>query len=191
MELGKGIRLRIGRNLLGRKVVKAKRKVGYSNIGMVSKIGIVWDASDPGDFVHLSRFCHKMNERNINVRIIGYFPGKTLPDQYTAIRYFNCLKKDEVNFFYHPMSQDADDFINMRFDILIDLNFKKLLPLEYITSLSVAGLKVGLFDQQRKDNYDLMMEYVKPVAINEFLDQTLHYLEMIHEGQAEKLEKVY
>jgi hypothetical protein len=191
MELGKGIRLRIGRNLLDRKVVKTKRKVGYSNIGMVSKIGIVWDATDPGDFVHLSRFCQKMNERNINVMIIGYFPGKTLPDQYTAIRYFSCLKKDEVNFFYHPLSQDAADFINMRFDILFDLNFKRLLPLECITSLSVAGLKVGLFDQQRKDTYDLMMEYANPVPINEFLDQSLHYLEMIREGQAEKLEKVY
>jgi hypothetical protein len=79
----------------------------------------------------------------------------------------------------------------MRFDILFDLNFKRLLPLECITSLSVAGLKVGLFDQQRKDTYDLMMEYANPVPINEFLDQSLHYLEMIREGQAEKLEKVY
>jgi hypothetical protein len=191
MELAKGIRLRIGKNLLERKVIKIKRKVGYTNIGSVSKIGVVWDASNPGDFVHLSRFCQKMNERNISVRIIGYFPGKTLPDQYTAIRFFSCLNKDEVNFFYHPLSQDATDFINTRFDILIDLNFKNLFPLECITSLSVAGLKVGLLDQQRKASYDLMMEYGQPVAINEFLDQALHYLEMIHEEQAEKLEIVY
>jgi hypothetical protein len=191
MELAKGIRLRIGKNLLDRKVVKIKRKVWYSNIGMVSKIGIVWDASNAGDFVHLSKFCQKMNERGITVKVIGYFPGKTLPDQYTAIRYFNCLNKDEVNFFYHPLSQDATDFINMKFDILIDLNFKKLLPLDCITSLSVAGLKVGLLDQRRKEIYDLMMEYVKPVEINEFLDQTLHYLEMIREEKAGKLEEVY
>jgi hypothetical protein len=171
--------------------LRLREKSGYSKYWNGKQDGIVWDATDPGDFVHLSRFCQKMNERNINVMIIGYFPGKTLPDQYTAIRYFSCLKKDEVNFFYHPLSQDAADFINMRFDILFDLNFKRLLPLECITSLSVAGLKVGLFDQQRKDTYDLMMEYANPVPINEFLDQSLHYLEMIREGQAEKLEKVY
>ena len=108
-----------------------------------------------------------MQERKIEVTILGYFPGKNLPDQYTAIRYLTCIKKDELNSFYHPVSAETRSFINNRFDILIDINFENLFPLLYITSLSRAGFKVGLFDNNTTESpFDLMMEIKNPVDID-------------------------
>ena len=144
MELLKRIRLKIGHSILRKKMAMIKRKVFYTNIDLVKKIGIVWDASSVGDFVSLTKFHQKMSERNIEVKILGYYPGKNLPDQYTAIRYLTCMRRDEINFFYLPVSPEAETFINSRFDILIDINFKNLLPLKYLSSLSKAALKVGL-----------------------------------------------
>jgi hypothetical protein len=188
MELAKNIRQKIGNTILRKKLEKTRRKVCYTNIDSVKKIGIVWDASEVGDFSSLSRFCQKMSERNIEVKILGYYPGKNLPDQYTAIRYLSCMRREEMNFFYLPLSSESDSFIKNRFDILLDINFKCLLPLKYISSLSEAALKVGLFEDEKNGTvFDLMIDMKKPVNLEEYLGQTVHYLEMIHSGQTEKI----
>jgi hypothetical protein len=185
MELFRNTRLKIGNSILAKKVVRISRKVFYSNIGLVKTIGIVWDASRTEDFISLSKFFQKMHDRGIDVRIIAYYPGEELPDQYTAQRFLTCIRKNETNLFYLPASHEAELFINNRFDVLIDINFNSGLPLSYITSLSTAGFKVGLFDSyQGSSTFDLMMELKKPVQIENYLTEIVHYLEMINSGSA-------
>jgi len=183
MELFKNIRLKIGQVIFAKKMAKTKRKVFYSDFSQIRNIGIVWDASNTADFSSLSKFCQKMHEKNIEVKILGYFPGKELPNQYTAIRYLTCLRKNELSFFYIPETSEANSFINNRFDVLIDINFNKIFTLNYLTFLSVAAFKVGLFESERNDTpFDLMMEIKRPVSADNYLDQVLHYLEMINSG---------
>jgi hypothetical protein len=183
MELFRQVRLKIGDAILKKKIALTKRKKHYSNIKQVKNIGIVWDASKIDDFAYLTRFCQKMHENKTEVKIMGYFPGNTLPNQLTAVRYLSVIKKGELNFFYQPVSADTNAFINNRFDVLIDMNFKKLSPLQYISSLSKAGLKVGLFDSETVNNpFDLMMDLKSPVNTEGYLNQVVHYLEMINSG---------
>jgi len=190
MELIRNARLRIGNSLLATKVARVKRKVFYSNIGQVKTIGIVWDAARTEDFISLSKFFQKMHERGIDVKIIAYFPGKELPDQYTAQRFLTCIRKNETNLFYLPVSHEAKFFIKNRFDILIDINFSSELPLSYLTSLSAAGFKVGLFNSyQGASTFDLMMELKKPVQIENYLNEIIHYLEMINSGSTIQADK--
>jgi hypothetical protein len=187
MELFEKIRLKIGDAILRNKIVGLRRKSLFLNIDQVRTIGIVWDASNTEDFACLSRFYQKMHENKTDVKIMGYFPGKSLPNQYTAIRFLSVIKKEELNYFYHPVSREISVFINTRFDVLIDLNFKKLLPLQYITSLSNAGLKVGLFEAGTGNSpFDLMMELKSPVNVENYLDQVMHYLSMINSETAKK-----
>lgn len=184
MELFRTTRLKIGRSVLKKRLARTRRKLSYNGFAAVKKIGIVWDASNTGEFAGLSRFCQKMNERRIEVKIIGYFDGKDLPDQYTAIRYLTCIRKHERSFFYLPVSSESTSFINNQFDILIDINFKKVLPLYYISAMSAAFFKVGLYEPDSKETqFDLMMEMSDPVDADNFLNQTLQYLEMIDPGK--------
>jgi hypothetical protein len=181
MELFRNIRQKIGNSTYLNKIAKTKRKISYSGITHIKKIGIVWDASRTDDFISLSKFHQKMNERNIDVRIIGYYSGKELPDQYTAIRFLSCIRKKELNFFYIPSSNETEVFINTPFDVLIDINFDRLFPLQYISSLSAASFKVGLFfSEADSSTFDLMMEIRKPVQVENYLTQVVHYLEMIN-----------
>lgn len=187
MELFKNARLKFGNSILTKKLENARRKVSYSNISQVKNIGIVWDASKVQDFSSLSRFYQRMHDRNIDVRIIGYFPEKELPDQYTALRFLSCIRKNEVGFFYIPNSFETDSFIKIRFDVLIDINFDKLFPLVYITSLSQAGFKVGLFDTDTgSSRFDLMIEMKKNVPAENYLNEVMRYLEMINSGTSGK-----
>ena len=183
MEILNNIRLKRGRSILRRKISRMKRTRFRANFSKAKTIGIVWDASNHEEFTVLSKFHQKMHERNIEVKILGFFPGNNLPDRYTAIRYLTCLKNQDISFFYQPVSNEAKLFINTRFDILIDINFKQLFPLQYISSLSVAGLKVGIFENGSENPpYDLMMDLNKNTDISTYLTQIIYYLEMINPG---------
>jgi hypothetical protein len=101
-----------------------------------------------------------------------------------AQRYLSIIKKEELDMFYHPVSAESTKFLNNQFDVLIDMNFRRVLPLKYISSLSQAHLKVGLFEAENKNPiFDLMMDLKNPVNIDDYLHQVLYYLEMIHSGQ--------
>ena len=70
---------------------------------------------------------------------------------------------------------------------MIDINLKKLFPLYYITSLSMAGLKVGIADSNPEQSpFDLMISLNKPVTIDSYLDQVLYYLNMINSESKKK-----
>jgi hypothetical protein len=181
MEIFKNIRLNTSKSILKKKMSRMKRTKFRGNISKAKSIGIVWDASNPDEFPILSRLHQKMNERKIDLKILGYFQGKNLPDKYTAVRYLTCLKNQDINFFFRPVSQEAISFIDTRFDILIDVNFRHLFPLQYISSLSMAGFKVGIFENGSENlPYDLMMELNKKSDINTYLTEAIHYLEMIN-----------
>jgi hypothetical protein len=189
MELFKNIRLKIGKLILSKKVARMKRTAKYSNFKNVKSIGIVWDASRPSEFSSLSRFHQRMQELKIDVSVFGYFPGKNLPDQYTAIRFLTCTRKDEINNFYHPDSTETKSFIKNPFDVLIDINFDKQFPLNYVTSLSLARFKVGLYENDIIESpFDMMLEVKNPVDIDGYLTQVIHYLEMIKDKSIKKVD---
>jgi hypothetical protein len=180
MEPFKKLRLGIGRFKLKRRL-KGRSRTRYSgNFNTAKSIGIVWDASATDEFRHLSHFYQKMQERNIEVSIMGWYPDKILPDKLTAIRYLSIIKIENVDFFYCPSSSDSEEFIRKKFDILIDLNFENIFPLEYISSLSAAALKVGIFDSEKESQcFDLMMQMKKSTDKGEYLAQVIHYLELV------------
>ena len=187
MELLRSLRVRAGRSKLSARMARNARKPCFINFYDIKTIGIVWDASKPEDFSILSRFNQKMAEMNKEVKIFGYFPGKEFPDKYTAVRFLTCIKKKEVSFFYCPVHPDTETFVKTKFDVLIDINFKKHFPLVYISSLSQAGLKVGLADSQPMASpFDLMISMKSPVNIEKYIDQVLYYLEMINSETAKK-----
>jgi hypothetical protein len=190
MEIFEAIRQNVGNRILVKKNAGRKRSTFYSNINLIKNIGIVWDSSNPAEFSFISGFYQKLCDRNINMKVIGYYPDKILPDKYTAIRYLSCIRREEVNFFYIPVTTEALEFIDFTFDILIDINFKKVLPLYYISSLSHAKFKIGLFDKDDiSPPFDLMMDIQRPVIVENYLNAIIHYLEMIKSGETNNIER--
>jgi hypothetical protein len=181
MEMFRNFRLSRGRSVLRKKVMRLRRKRFKGNISTAKKIGIIWDASRVDDFAVLSQFHQKMHDKNVEVKVIGYYPEKELPDRLTAVRFLTCLKPEDVNITFRPVTKEANDFINTPFDILIDTNFRKIFPLEYISSLSTAGFKVGIFENNYENPpFDLMIDLNKNTDLNNYLTQAVHYLEMIN-----------
>ncbi|HOW09746.1 MAG TPA: hypothetical protein PLX08_08085 [Bacteroidales bacterium] len=187
MELFRNLRIRAGRSMLNGRLSKIVHKPHYTGFYNIRTIGIVWDASKPEDFNALARFSQKMTELGKQVRIFGYYPGKSLPDQFIANRIITCLKRKEVDFFYRPATPEANSFIKEKLDVLIDINFSKQFTLEYITVLSQASLKVGLAGADPVSApFDLMISFRNPPGVEKYLEQVLYYLEMINSETIKK-----
>ena len=188
MEMFRNFRLSRGKSVLRKKLSRLKRKKFRGNILSAKKLAILWGASRPDEFSVISQFHQKMTERNIETRVLGYYPEKQLPDKLTAVRFLTCLKPDDISFTYRPVSREANEFINTSFDILIDTNFKNVFPLEYISSLSVAGFKVGIFDNNYENApFDLMIDVKKNSDLNNYLTEVVHYLEMINTANSKTI----
>ncbi|MFN8241088.1 MAG: hypothetical protein U0X39_10125 [Bacteroidales bacterium] len=172
-----------------RKFARLRRDRFKGNILNAKTIGLVWDASNPNDFQAISQFFQKMQERDINVTVIGYYPDKIIPDRLTAIRYLTLLKRDDLDFFYKPVSRDAEEFLRKKFDILIDINPKNVFALQYLSYLSLAGMKVGIFDSNFENHpFDLMLQLGKNSDPVTYLTQAVHYLEKVNTTKVEKVQ---
>ena len=183
MELFKNIRLSIAKRSLRNKSRKLRRRKSFCNIKSARKIGVVWDASNADDFQVIASFQQRMAEREIGVEVIGYYPGKVLPDRYTAVRYLACLKKGDLNMFYIPDNMETTSFINKPYNILLDLNRNSYFPLTFISALSQAEFKVGLYkDSKSEEIFDLLIETEKGRNLEYRLEQAVLYLEMINKG---------
>ena len=191
MELFEILRLKVGASKLEKKLAGTKRKRSFTNFNNVKRIGIVWDASVQDDFAKLSVFFQKMSARNIIVDILGYYPDKELPDKYTAVRYLKCFKRNDVNMFFIPTGSEPAEFIKTEYDILLDMNFKNVFPLKYITCLSKARFKVGLAEPEGTNStFDLMLEIKNNRDIDNYLTQVIYYLEMINGSDSSSAKSV-
>jgi hypothetical protein len=103
---------------------------------------------------------------------------KEVPDYYLLRTGFNffCLK--DLNWFRRPNRPFALEFSTREFDLLFDLSLEEYFPLKYLTRLSPASYKIGLF--RDTDDYDLMIELHEPKTLPYLVEQVRHYLSLIH-----------
>ena len=181
MELFGSLRQKAGRMMLRSRLSSVRRLQHGFDIDKVKKVGILWDATFENDFQHLAALNRQLNEMDKSVEVLTWVPGKSVPDRLTGLSYMKFLKKGDINWAFIPASGDAREFINTKFDLVIDINPSSLFQLLYIVSLSSSPMKVGpdISGEPEKTPYDLMIKTSRPFSIALFLEQTMHYLTMI------------
>jgi hypothetical protein len=177
----------IGKRILRSKVKSLNRKRSFVNLSSAKQIGILWDITSPDDLKTINAFIHRLNERPVEVSVLGFFQGKNLPDNLTAIRHLSCVKKEEVSWTGRPMTNEAKEFNNRPFDVLIEIAFKDYLPLRFIAATSLARLKVAPASQSGRDqsHTDMLIEVKTRNNIEEYLEQVIFYLKMINRQEKE------
>ncbi len=182
MEMFRKLRLAEGNRRLIKRVSKVKRNRRFINISEAKTIGILWDVENVDDLSAISDFILQMSERGIKTEVLAFYGGKELPDKLTALRYLNCLKREDYSFFYIPETREAEPFIRPGFDILIEISFRDVFPLRYVSSLSESRFKIGAGfngDEIRKHD-DMLIVAGRNRNVREYLKQVVVYLEMIN-----------
>lgn len=145
------------------------------SLATATKVGIAFDASEPGNYVAISGYAHKLKNLGKRVELLGYYRFRHI-DGNPAFPYFN---RKDLNWYGRPKSRAAEHFMNAPFDILINAYTEECLPLEYVSAHSKSKLRVGLFDEEKLYCSDVLIKPHEHPSIDQLIQDIDHYLQMI------------
>ena len=147
-----------------------------TNLGDARTIGIIYDSTNPDHDITITKFAEMLRNKGKTVEIMAYVNDKKI-DHKGDIALFN---PKAVNWYGVPLDPRVNTFANKPFDLLICALLEESKPLEYIAYLSKAKYRVGPFDENKTDCYDLMIEMGNRKELTYLLQQMIHFLEKIH-----------
>lgn len=178
MSLIAKIRLFFLKKAIKKEVGKLKRNVQIFNLDEAKSFGVVYDASTENDFGRAASLIRHLQAQGKYVKSMGMAPYKVKPHYLPIKLSYHYITLSELNWYRKPHGKFVDEFVNYEFDVLIDLNLKGDESLRYISSLSKAKFKIGLFTEDYKDTYDFMLQGIEPDKVSLFIKEVLHYLEI-------------
>ncbi len=183
----KKLRLKIGLTKLRKLQKGVDRFKKVYNLVSARKVGIISYACNDSDFEQALKLVKLLNDKNLEVCLLAFYPEKEIPEKYLLRKNANVLSSKDLNWYYKPLSPLADDFIKMDFDILINLSMVEVFPIRWVTSLSKAKFKVGCLSYFGNPN-DLIIKIKPEDNLEYFISQVVHYLMLINNRFAQEKE---
>ena len=131
------------------------------NVGKVHDTVKVLEAANPAMNIHFVSYAKKPNDKT------------TLP-----IEQLEMMYRNDLNWYFRPKQMSIGVC-----DLLIDLTTAPVLPLQLLTALSNATLKVGVDQPWNREVLNLMIQSKAPVEIDRITEQLVKYINMIKKGK--------
>jgi len=160
MKWADNMKARIGRQMLTGRTVSTDRKVSLCTLAEAKNIGIIYNATEYISFEIVRDLIKKLSSKSISISALGYVDSKKLIDNYLYRKGFDFFCKNDLNWYYKPVSTQTEQFINEPFDILINLSLDYQFPIHYISSASKAAFKTGRFSLT-DNSLDFMIDIEK------------------------------
>jgi len=138
-------------------------------------IGILFDGTEEKDRLEVLDFAHSLEKPTKKVRLLGFVDIKKVALGQTQFPQFT---QKERGWNGVPNSEAVKTFIAEHFDLLLCLNGKQTLLLEWVAAASQAAMKIGTYTEHPND-FDLMLETPAQKGVRFFVDQLDLYLEKI------------
>lgn len=179
MKIIKSIKEKIGFYILRRNLKNINRERAVSNFDTAKTFGIVFDATVQKNYEKVRELLAFVSEKKIRVVAIGYIDNKNVLNVYSYQTGINFFSNKDLNWFRQPKCESVNNFINIKFDILVDLTLYSWFPIQYIIGNSKAKFKVGRLIED-DSFYDMMIDVSKNESIEYFIKQVKHYLSVIN-----------
>jgi hypothetical protein len=180
MSIIQNIKNIAGNYFLSGEVKSLHRDKMFVNMQDAKTVGIVFEATDNSNFELVKKYITYLREMKKKVKAIGFYNQKNIPAMaYSKLEYdFFCQK--DLSWFNAPNSIYVKNFMEEKFDILLDLNLNDLFPLRYISTRSKANFKVGKKSDRNNSIFDLMIEMDEKKGLKYFLKNIDTYLFIIN-----------
>jgi len=174
------IRTIIGNYFLKEELLKIVRERKMTNLKDAKKIGVLYTLDEVPEYETVSEFVSLLQHDHKEVKALGFVKNKNLVSRFLPKLSYDFFSNNDINWFFKPLHSKVKDFIEKEFDILIDLSLKDSLPLKFISGLSMAHCRIGRFSEANRVCYDIMIDLTKPISLNEYMFQIIHYLTVIN-----------
>jgi hypothetical protein len=186
MKINKKLRTWLGHYRFVKDAKRVNRKPQVVNFEEAVRIGVLYDATDDRDSESIKNYVRNMrNNYKKDVLAMGYVDKKSLRKTQYAQRGLDFFTRKDLNFRMIPVSPIVHNFINEKFDILINLNSGKCFPLKYISALSNAKFRVGRYNLYTSDCFDMMIKIKGEPPLKTILEEMEHFLRLIKKHESE------
>lgn len=150
---------------LGRKSIRMflknkTREVEACNVSEAKSIGILFNATHQVSFEIVKALVKDLSTKKNKIDVLGFVDSKHLIDHYLYRKGFDFFTQSQLNWYYKPIVENVEKFIEKPYDILIDLSLDDPFPIHYIIACSQAKFKVGRY-YEGQDCLDFMIDMEK------------------------------
>lgn len=172
------LKSKLANRILNSKLKALSRNKKVFNLDSAQTAGILWESDQEASFRKL-----ESELRNSGVKTSGlcYFPTKkaVIPQG------INGFTRKQASWWLEiPKARVAEDFIQQKFDVLIDLSRQQSFPIVYLTALSNAAFKIG-YSGNAANYFDWNIEFAEQPEASQLAEQILYYLKRINKTTLE------
>ncbi len=181
MQLSKGIRTRLGQYRFIKEMKKFHREPEIVSFNDAAKIGLLYDATDVRDSETIKNYVKTLRSSlKKDVLAMGFIDRKKPESSQFAQFGLDFFSRKDLSFHMIPSDPIVHNFINAKFDILINLSIGKSFPLRYISACSKAKFKVGCFSPSNSESLDMMVKLEAGTSLKTAIEEIEHFLKKIH-----------
>ncbi len=157
--------------------VRTERK--FINLNDAKEIGLIYPWSIISEAA-IRSYTEQLRAEGKNVLEVGFInlpklPPSGLPEPSSFITIF--CKKD-LNILKHPHGNTMDKFLAKEFDLLINLDVDFLPPLQYLSAMSHARCRAGVWHKKAEERFEIMLSNPEN-RMEDLILQFDHYLRKI------------
>ncbi len=179
MNLPGKIRAGIGHYLFKKRYRQNFRQPKVVSFQNARNIGILYDATDMETYEVVKNYVKDIRSYSKEVLALGFVDKPELHRDQFAKLGLDFFTRKNVNWHMIPSGMVVSNFINKPYDILINLSTAKCFPLHYISALSSASFKIGMFNRRNEPFYDLLLDIKDNRSLPQFITHVNHYLNII------------
>lgn len=172
-----GLKSKIANRILDSKLSSVVREKKVFNLDSAQTAGILWEIDQKDTFELVEK---ELKKAGIKTNGLCYSHSKkiVIPDEIKG------FTRKHSNWSEIPKHDLAEDFIQQKFDILIDLTGQKYFQMIYVTALSVAAFKIG-YAGKAANYFDLNIEFKDQPEPEQLASQIIYYLKRINKTTIE------
>jgi len=157
--------------MLSRTLASKQRTPVVHSIDEVKKVGVIWQPSQKDGINYLRDY---FNKNHIIFRTYCVFDELSNPMEAN-----NTLTVNDLNWWGIPKPDKTRDFMDMHFDVLLNIALNQNFILDYITALTPADFKIGTSEEEN-NYFDLNIKIGENQDTMFLVKQQIFYLAQLN-----------
>lgn len=179
MKLIEDIKNTIGRWQLMQEIKQKAIKRRLISFGDVQHIGILYNAINKENEQLVAKYAATLRAEGKKVFMLGYVDLKQLPPSKKFLLNSEFFWREKLNAINLPIKGKIGQFLQLEFDLLLNLYQEPLLPLQAIAAYSNAKYRVGAHISDGLDYYDAVIDTGNQTSLVFLIEQIDFYLRNI------------
>ncbi len=176
MNVVEKIKNHFGRIYLHAEIKKQKKQNKLISFDSINEIGIVYNADNTSEEIIAHNFASHLRNEGKKVLLLGFVNQNKLPHNKKIHISSEFFCREKLNWFNLPEKNKIGRFLEIRFDLLLNLYHDNLLPLQAISVYSKAQYKMGGNIKDALKYFDFIIDTGNTKDINNLANQMEHYL---------------